>query len=208
MGITGSDVAKDAADMILLNDDFSSIVVGIEEGRKIYDNIKKAICYALTSQIGQMLPFIALMICQIPTPLTSVLVLYISIGTDLIPAIGLAYQPGELDLMTRKPRHKDDHMVTMTLMCQAYGYQGWTEFWGGMLCFYVVFNDFGFPPNQLFMTANLNMTKSNPGDVYNPTDTYFGNSYLQQNYSTKCPDSTASLDGPIVMVDWVTDLTG
>jgi sodium/potassium-transporting ATPase subunit alpha len=91
MGITGTDVAKDAADMILLNDDFSSIVVGIEEGRKIYDNIKKAICYALTSQIGQMLPFIALMILQIPTPLTSVLVLYISIGTDLIPAIGLAY---------------------------------------------------------------------------------------------------------------------
>ena len=110
--------------------------------------------------------------------------------------------------MTRKPRHKDDHMVTMTLMCQAYGYQGWTEFWGGMLCFYVVFNDFGFPPNELFMTANLNMTKSNPGDVYNPTDTYFGNSYLQQNYSNKCPQSKATLDGPIVMVDWVTDLTG
>lgn len=58
------------------------------------------------------------------------------------------------------------------------------------------------------MTANLNMTKSNPGDVYNPTDPYFGNSYLQTNYATKCPDSKPSIDGPIVMVDWVTDLTG
>lgn len=125
MGITGTDVAKDAADMILLNDDFSSIVIGIEEGRKIYDNIKKSICYALTSQVGQMLPFIAFIIFQIPSPVTTVIVLYISIGTDLIPAIALAYELGELDLMTRKPRNKEEHMVTLTLMAQAYGYMGW-----------------------------------------------------------------------------------
>jgi hypothetical protein len=77
-----------------------------------------------------------------------------------------------------------------------------------MLCFYVVFNDFGFPPNELFMTANLNMVKSNPGDVYNPTDTFFGNSYLATNYKNSCPEDKATKDGPIVMVDWVTDLTG
>ena len=106
MGITGTEVAKEAADMILLNDDFSSIVLGIEEGRKIYDNIKKSICYSLTSQIGQMLPFVVFIIFQIPAPLTSVLVLYIAIGTDLIPAIALAYENGEIDLMTRRPRNK------------------------------------------------------------------------------------------------------
>jgi len=79
----------------------------------------------LTSQIGQMLPFIAFIILQIPCPVTTVAVLCISIGTDLIPAIALAYELGELDLMTRKPRNKEDHMVTMTLMAQAYGYMGW-----------------------------------------------------------------------------------
>lgn len=80
----------------------------------------------MTSQIGQMLPFIAFIVIQIPSPVTTVGVLCISIGTDLIPAISLAYELGELDLMTRKPRAKEDHMVTMTLMAQAYGYMGWT----------------------------------------------------------------------------------
>lgn len=106
MGITGTDVAKDAADMILMNDDFSSIVIGIEEGRRIFDNLKKAIAYALTSQISQMLPFIGFVILQFPLPVTTVIVLYISIGTDLIPAIAFAYEPGELDIMTRPPRNR------------------------------------------------------------------------------------------------------
>jgi len=152
-----------------------------------------------------MLPFIAFVIFQIPCPVTSVVVLYISIGTDLIPAIALAYEPGELDLMTRKPRHKEDHMVTMTLMAQAYGYQGWIEFWGGLFGYYVVFNDFGFPPSTLQFIANLYLIKSNPGDVYNPTHPTFGNTYLQDNYMTKCPilQDGGGGDSNIEMVDWV-----
>lgn len=94
MGITGTDVAKDAADMILLTDDFSAIVIGVEEGRRIFDNLKKSICYALTSQISQMLPFVGFIILQFPLPVTTVIVLYISIGTDLIPAISFAYELG------------------------------------------------------------------------------------------------------------------
>ena len=175
MGITGTDVAKDAADMILMNDDFSSIVIGIEEGRKIYDNIKKSICYALTSQVAQMLPFIAFILFKIPSPVTTVGVLYISIGTDLIPAIALAYEMGELDLMTRRPRNKEEHMVTMTLMSQAYGFMGWMQFWGGMLSYFVIFNDFGFKPADLMGVANKFLLKSNLGNVYNPTNKYFGN---------------------------------
>lgn len=62
MGITGSDVAKDAADMILLNDDFASIVIGIEEGRKIFDNLKKTITYVLTSNIPELIPFLSFII--------------------------------------------------------------------------------------------------------------------------------------------------
>ncbi len=95
-------------------------------------------------------------------------------------------------------------MVTLTLMAQAYGYQGWTEFWGGMLCYFVVFNDFGFAPSQLSMIANLYMTKSNPGDVYNPTHPTFGNTYLQQNFMSSCPTSS---DNNNIMVDWVYTLS-
>jgi len=71
MGITGSDVAKDSADMILLNDDFSSIFIGIEEGRKIFDNLKKSIAYTLTSNIPEIWPFLSLIILQLPLPLST-----------------------------------------------------------------------------------------------------------------------------------------
>lgn len=104
MGITGSDVAKDAADMILLNDDFSNIVIGIEEGRKIFDNLKKCITYVLTSNIPELLPFLGFIIFRIPLPLTTVLILCIDLGTDLLPSTSFVFEDSEMDIMTRKPR--------------------------------------------------------------------------------------------------------
>jgi len=121
MGISGSDVTKDAADMILLNDDFASIVDGIEEGRKIFDNLKKTIVYLLTSNITQIIPFLAFIIVTIPLPLSAVFMLVICIGTDILPAISLAYEDAELDVMTRRPRKKEEHMITVKLITHAYG---------------------------------------------------------------------------------------
>lgn len=155
MGITGTDVAKDAADMILLNDDFSAIVLGVEEGRRIFDNLKKAIAYALTSQISEIVPFVGFIVLQFPLPVSTVILLYIDIGTDMLPAISFAYEEGELDLMTRKPRSKEDHLVTMKLMCQSYGYIGWTQFWGAFFAYYITVNDFGFQPGQLNMKSSI-----------------------------------------------------
>lgn len=200
MGITGTDVAKDAADMILLNDDFSTIVIGIEEGRRIFDNLKKSICYALTSQVAQMLPFIGFVILQFPLPVTTVIVLYISIGTDLIPDIAFAYEPAELDIMTRKPRSKDDHLVSMTLMSQAYGYIGWTQFWGALFTYYVVANDFGFPPSSLQFTSSLPLYIPAQSDVYNPTSPFLGSSTLKALYDAR----TCNLESvQTQMVDWI-----
>jgi sodium/potassium-transporting ATPase subunit alpha len=104
MGISGSDVTKDAADMVLLNDDFSSIVDGVEEGRKIFDNLKKTIVYLLTSNMMEILPFLAFIIFQFPLPLSPILMLIICVGTDILPALSLAYEAAEIDIMTRKPR--------------------------------------------------------------------------------------------------------
>lgn len=101
MGITGSEVAKDAADMILLNDDFAAIVLGIEEGRRIFDNLKKSICYTLTSNIPEITPFLFLIILRLPLPLSTVLILCIDLGTDIIPAIGMASEEAEVDIMVR-----------------------------------------------------------------------------------------------------------
>lgn len=120
MGITGSDVAKDAADMILLNDDFSSIVIGIEEGRKIFDNLRKTASYVLTSNIPELLPFLAFIVMRIPLPLTTVLILCIDLGTDLVPSTSFVFEESELDIMTRKPRTQDDHLVSTKLLYFSY----------------------------------------------------------------------------------------
>ena len=91
MGIAGTDVTKEAADMILMNDNFASIVDGVLEGRLIFDNLKKSIAYTLSSNIPEISPFLLNVILEIPLPLTTVLILCIDLGTDMVPAISLAY---------------------------------------------------------------------------------------------------------------------
>lgn len=87
MGIAGSDVSKQAADMILLDDNFASIVTGVEEGRLIFDNLKKSIAYTLTSNIPEISPFLAFILCDIPLPLGTVTILCIDLGTDMVSTI-------------------------------------------------------------------------------------------------------------------------
>ena len=84
MGISGSEVSKQAADMILLDDNFSSIVTGVEEGRLIFDNLKKSIVYTLTSNIPETTPYLAFIVAGIPLPLGTITILCIDLGTDLV----------------------------------------------------------------------------------------------------------------------------
>lgn len=113
MGITGSDVSKQASDIILLDDNFSSIITGIEEGRLIFDNLKKSICYTLSSKIPELAPFLFYMIFEIPLPLGTIAILCIDLGTDMFPAISLAYEKAESDIMQRPPRDtKKEHLAT------------------------------------------------------------------------------------------------
>jgi len=118
---SGSDVAKNAADMLLLDDNFSSIVNGVEEGRLIFDNLKKSIAYTLSSNIPEITPFIFFIVFQTPLPLSTVLILCIDLGTDMVPAISFAYENAELDIMDRVPRNsKHDHLVNTKLISFAY----------------------------------------------------------------------------------------
>lgn len=174
MGITGSDVAKDAADMILLTDDFSAIIVGIEEGRRIFDNLKKSIVYALTANIPELIPFLCFFILQFPLPLSTFLMLCICIGTDIIPAIAFASEESELGIMVRPPRRKTEHMVTRKLITSAYAILGIFETLGGFLVYFVIMKDFGFPLSQLFWLATKPGFEPNPEDIYNPAAPFFG----------------------------------
>lgn len=84
MGIAGTDVSKEAADMILLDDNFASIITGVEEGRIIFDNLKKSIAYTLTSNIPEIAPFLSYILFGIPLPLSVIAILCIDLGTDLV----------------------------------------------------------------------------------------------------------------------------
>eukprot|EP01095_Lingulamoeba_sp_RSL-Kostka_P006425 TRINITY_DN2011_c0_g1_i1.p1 TRINITY_DN2011_c0_g1~~TRINITY_DN2011_c0_g1_i1.p1 ORF type:complete len:1031 (-),score=418.97 TRINITY_DN2011_c0_g1_i1:329-3421(-) len=154
MGITGSEVSKEAADMILLDDNFASIVKGVEEGRLIFDNLKKSIAYTLSSNIPEITPFILFIVIQIPLPLSTVLILCVDLGTDLIPAISLAYEKSESDIMKRPPRDAQrDKLVTGKLMSFAYLQIGVIQASAGMFTYFVVMGDFGFNPLHLPFTS-------------------------------------------------------
>ncbi|MBW2189027.1 MAG: cation-translocating P-type ATPase [Deltaproteobacteria bacterium] len=104
MGITGTDVSKEAAAMTLLDDNFASIVAAVEEGRGIFENIKKYLMYLLSSNIGEIGLMAGATIAGLPLPLTAVQILYVNLATDGLPALALAVDPPEDDLMQRQPR--------------------------------------------------------------------------------------------------------
>jgi Ca2+-transporting ATPase len=105
MGITGTDVSKEAADMTLTDDNFASIVAAVEEGRIVFGNIKKYLMYLLSSNIGEIGLMAGASFAGYPLPLTAVQLLYVNLATDGLPALALAVDPPESDLMQRKPRN-------------------------------------------------------------------------------------------------------
>jgi len=139
MGITGSDVSKEAADMILMDDNFASIVLGVEEGRIIFDNLKKSIAYTLSSNIPEITPFLLFIVLRMPLALTTFLILCVDLGTDMIPAISLAYEDAESDIMKRAPRNaQTDKLVTSKLISFSYLQIGVIQALAGFFCFFVV----------------------------------------------------------------------
>ncbi|KAM7421145.1 hypothetical protein PAMA_015348 [Pampus argenteus] len=150
MGISGSDVSKQAADMILLDDNFASIVTGVEEGRLIFDNLKKSIAYTLTSNIPEITPFLLFIMVNIPLPLGTITILCIDLGTDMVPAISLAYEAAESDIMKRQPRNPfRDKLVNERLISIAYGQIGMIQALGGFFSYFVILAENGFLPSKL-----------------------------------------------------------
>jgi sodium/potassium-transporting ATPase subunit alpha len=151
MGIAGSDVSKQAADMILLDDNFASIVTGVEEGRLIFDNLKKSIAYTLTSNIPEISPFLFFILADVPLPLGTVTILCIDLGTDMVPAISMAYEKAESDIMKRPPRNPfTDKLVNDRLISMAYGQIGMIQASAGFFVYFVILAENGFLPGRLF----------------------------------------------------------
>jgi len=150
MGVSGSDVSKHSADLILLDDNFGSIVCAIEEGRLIFDNLKKSVAYTLTSNIPELAPFLVFVFAETPLALGTVAILCIDLGTDMVPAISLAYEKAEYDIMKRKPRDsKTDRLISTQLISIAYGQIGFIQASAGFFVYYVIMAQEGFWPSRL-----------------------------------------------------------
>jgi Ca2+-transporting ATPase len=129
MGLAGTDVAKEAADIILTDDNFASIVSAVEEGRAVYASIRKFAMYIFTSNMAEAAPFVAMLFARgaLPLPLTVMQVLAIDLGTDMVPAIGLGAEPAEAGVMERPPRSRREPLLTGALLARALLWYGLIE---------------------------------------------------------------------------------
>jgi magnesium-transporting ATPase (P-type) len=139
MGRTGTDVAREAADMVLLDDNFASIVAAVEEGRAVYDNIRRFASYHFCSNVGELVPFVAWGVSggAIPLPLTVMQVLAIDLGTDMLPAIALGTERAEPGTMTRSPRPRGERLLSRRVLARVYGFVGAIEGIGAMTSFFL-----------------------------------------------------------------------
>lgn len=151
MGITGSEVSKQAADMILLDDNFSTIVVGVEEGRRIFDNMKKTIAYILSGNVCTIYPFVLFATLGYPLGISVTTALLIALGTDMVPAISLSYEKSEGDIMNLKPRNaKTDRLVDRQLLLKAYCLVGIVATAAGYFSYFITMHKYGYTPSRLF----------------------------------------------------------
>ena len=144
MGIMGTDVAKESADMILLDDNFASIVAAIEEGRAVYDNIRKFLSYILTSAVPELVPYLFFALFNIPLPLTIIQILAVDLGTDMLPALGLGANPPAQGIMTRPPKGRNERLLNWPLLLRAYLFLGLLEASAAMTAYYLVLHNGGW----------------------------------------------------------------
>jgi len=123
MGITGTDVAKEASDMVITDDNFATIVHAVEEGRRIYDNIQKGACYLLSSNFAEVaILFTAVVILDFPiVPLLALQILFVNLVTDEFPALGLTVEPAEKKVMFKPPRNPEENILSKRLVLYTLG---------------------------------------------------------------------------------------
>ena len=138
MGISGTDVAREASDVVLLDDNFASIVNGVEEGRAIFENIGKFMTYILTSNIPELVPYLAFAFAGVPLALTIMQILAVDLGTDMVPALGLGAEPPDRGVMRRPPRRREERLLTTGLLVRAYGFLGVCQAAAAMAAFFFV----------------------------------------------------------------------
>jgi len=135
MGLSGTEVAKEAADMILLDDNFNSIVSAVEEGRSVYFNIKKFVTYILSSNVPEIVPYILQFFLKIPLPLSVIQILSIDLGSDMLPGLALGSEKPEKNIMKRAPVGKNEKILDWEVFKRGYFFIGVIEATAAMAAF-------------------------------------------------------------------------
>ncbi|HBR22254.1 MAG TPA: ATPase, partial [Nitrospiraceae bacterium] len=155
MGISGTDVAKEASDMVLLDDNFATIVNAVEEGRTVYENIKKFITYIFASNIPEAVPYLAFILLKIPLPLTIIQILAVDLGTDMLPALALGAEKPMPGIMKQPPRKLQERLLNFSLMSRAYLFLGPIEAAACMFGFFYVMLNGGWRWGEMLSANNI-----------------------------------------------------
>jgi len=154
MGIAGTDVAKEASDMILLDDNFASIVNAIEEGRAVFENIRKFLAYILTSNVPELIPYLAYVLLRIPLPLTIIQILAVDLGTDMLPALALGAERPHAGVMRRPPRRPQERLLTWPLLARSYLWLGMLQAAAAMAAYFAVLQAGGWAWGEALAKAD------------------------------------------------------
>lgn len=154
MGMTGSDVAKEAADMVLLDDNFASIVNAVEEGRAVFENIRKFLTYILAHNVPELIPYLALVLFKIPLALTPLQILSIDMGTDSLTALGLGVERPDPQIMQQPPRPQKERLFSLNVALRAYVFLGLFEAVAAMAAFFFVLKGSGWLYGQALASTD------------------------------------------------------
>lgn len=154
MGLSGEDVSKEVAHIVLLDDNFSSIVNAIEEGRAVFENIRNFITYIFSSNIPEIIPYIAYVIFRIPLPLTIMQILAVDLGTDMFPALALGAEKPTQGIMERPPRKQNERLLNMQTILRSYFFLGPLEALAGLFGYYYVMTE-GFTLPNLSTSSEI-----------------------------------------------------
>jgi len=149
MGRSGTDVARAAADLVLADDNFASIVAAVQEGRAVYDNIRKFLTYILTSNVPEIVPYLGFVLLGVPLPLTVPQILAVDLGTDILPALALGAEPAERGVMDRPPRPRGERLLDGRLLARAYGFLGPLQAAAAMAAWYLILRAGGWHWGQV-----------------------------------------------------------
>jgi calcium-translocating P-type ATPase len=144
MGQGGTDVARAAADIILLDDNFATIVAAVQEGRAVYANVRRFLTYILSSNVPELVPYLAFALFHVPLALTIVQILAVDLGTDMVPALALGAEPPRRETMTVPPRPARERLLDWPLLRRAYGWLGAMQAAAAMAVFFLVLDRGGW----------------------------------------------------------------